>query len=985
MQPNSSQSNASNNHSLSLAKRLICRISRKEVTLFFASPTAYLFLAVFAGVSLFVFFWGEAFFSRNIADVRPLFEWMPILLIFLCSTITMRLWSEERRTGTIEHVLTQPVPLIYFVLGKFSGCLILLAAALAITLPLPITVAILGDLDWGPVFAGYVAAFLLGAAYLSIGLFVSSRSDNPIVSLIISVAVCGAFYLIGSSTLTNLFGNATGEWLRLFGSGSRFDAITRGVIDFRDLYYYLSLIAVFLCLNTYFLEKERWDNNKKDIKHHRSWQIVSGLVLANALFANLWLSQITSLRMDATAGSQYSLSSATDNYLKQLREPLLLRGYFSGKTHPLLAPLVPQIRDLLREYEIAADGKVRVEFIDPVSSPELEEEANQKYGIEPVPFQVADRYQAAIVNSYFNVLVQYGDQYQVLGFQEFIEVKASAGGEPEVQLRNPELDLTRAIKKVLNTYQSEGNLFDTVAGNLTFKAYISADDKLPEALKTFKQTVLDSANTLAKTSQGRLTIQSIDPDANQGVVGQQIAEDYGFQPMATSLFSDDRFYFYLTVQQQDQIVNIPLDDMTEGSFERNLDAAVKRFARGFTKTIAVVAPAPEVNPQMAQFGMPPQGPQFSGLEQFLGAELNIVNEDISDGQVRGDTDLLLLLAPKDLDEKQVFAVDQFLMQGGTVIAATSPFTANLSNRSLMLNEQTSGLEDWLTHHGITIEKQLVLDPQNSVFPLPVTRNVGGLRLQELRMVDYPYFIDVRGKGLTEHPITTDLPQLSVAWASPISIAKPADESTNRKTLPILSSSKGSWVTASTNISPRVDANGMTRFTPEGDLEGRHLGVLSSGRFESFFANKPSPLLEKDSGDEAEENSSESESADKALAASSVIERSPESARLIVFSSNDFLRDTVLQIAGSAGGSQYLNSVQMIANATDWALEDGSLLSIRARSHFNRTLPPMEHGTQLFWEYLNYFLAAMALFAIAWWQRRQQQKQLAQYRADFYAA
>ena len=125
---------------------LIFRVASKEITLFFASPIAYLFLASFAVVTLFVFFWGEAFFSRNIADVRPLFEWMPLLLIFLASTLTMRLWSEERRTGTLEYVLTQPAPLWQFVLGKFVGCLTLIIIALAITLPLPITYAWLGEL-----------------------------------------------------------------------------------------------------------------------------------------------------------------------------------------------------------------------------------------------------------------------------------------------------------------------------------------------------------------------------------------------------------------------------------------------------------------------------------------------------------------------------------------------------------------------------------------------------------------------------------------------------------------------------------------------------------------------------------------------------------------------------------------------------------------------------------------------------------------------
>src|SRR3546814_1424168 len=103
---------------------------------------------------LFVFFWVETFFARNIADVRPLFEWMPLLLIFLVSALTMRLWSEERRSGTLEFLLTSPVRPAYLVLGKFLACLGLVAIALALTLPLPLTVAQLGPLDWGPVAGG---------------------------------------------------------------------------------------------------------------------------------------------------------------------------------------------------------------------------------------------------------------------------------------------------------------------------------------------------------------------------------------------------------------------------------------------------------------------------------------------------------------------------------------------------------------------------------------------------------------------------------------------------------------------------------------------------------------------------------------------------------------------------------------------------------------------------------------------------------------
>ncbi len=180
----------------------ILRVARRELAAFFGSPVAYLFIGTFLAVSLFVFFWVDAFFARNLADVRPLFEWMPILLIFLCAALTMRLWSEERRAGTLETLLTLPVTTPKLVLGKFLAALGLVSVSLALTLPLPITVSLLGPLDWGPVIGAYLAALLLAAAYLSIGLFVSSRTDNPIVALIGATLVSAFFYLIGSSALT---------------------------------------------------------------------------------------------------------------------------------------------------------------------------------------------------------------------------------------------------------------------------------------------------------------------------------------------------------------------------------------------------------------------------------------------------------------------------------------------------------------------------------------------------------------------------------------------------------------------------------------------------------------------------------------------------------------------------------------------------------------------------------------------------------------
>jgi ABC-2 type transport system permease protein len=368
------------------------------------------------------------------------------------------------------------------------------------------------------------------------------------------------------------------------------------------------------------------------------------------------------------------------------------------------------------------------------------------------------------------------------------------------------------------------------------------------------------------------------------------------------------------------------------------------------------------------------GVGFSQLETFLGADLNVQQEDLTDGSVSGDADILLLAAPKDLDEIQLFAVDQFLMQGGTVIMASSPYSASLTSSNLTVQKNYSGMENWLQHHGLTIEDKLVLDSQNSAYPVPVTRSLGGFRFQELRMLDYPYFIDVRDEGLNhENLITSELPQVTMAWASPIVVDE--EKQQQRSITRLLNSSDRAWLSDSLDVMPKITRQGPGTFVPQGVQASQLLGVVSQGRFDSYFAGKPSPLVEQeDEMAESKENTAQNdaeqqEADDELLQIGHVIERSPESSRIILFSSNDFLRDQVIQLAGSAQQTRYLNTMQLLVNAVDWSLEDAGLLSIRSRSHFNRTLPPMEQSRQMFWEYLNYVLAAFALIIIALLERR----------------
>ena len=921
----------------------ITQIARKEMTSFFSSLTGLIFFGAFLACTLFIFFWVETFFARNIADVRPMFEWMPILLVFLVPALTMKMWSEEKSTGTIEILLTSAVSNLDLVLGKFLACVALVSIAVLLTLPIPITVTLLGPLDWGPVFGGYIASIFLASAYSAIGLFVSAKTSNQIVSLIFSVLLCGAFYLIGSDTILGFLPNNVRELVSLAGTGSRFESITRGVIDFRDLYYYGSITAIFICLNALALEKMRWANNPTN-NSHKQWLTITALFVANFIIGNFWIQKVTFARVDMTSGQIYSISKTTRKYLHRLKEPLLIRGYFSAKTHPLLAPLVPRLRDLLKEYELAGGGKVKVEFVDPLENPEMEKEAGEKYGIRPKPFQTSSKYQASIANSYFDVLIKYGDQFETLTFTDFIDVKAGQEQQLEVDLRNPEYDITSSIKKVLYSYQGSGNVFASLKEPVKFVGYISKDETMPEALVAFKNSLISVLADLKKKSDNKFSFELKDPSSDPELA-KKIEADHGFKPQAIGLLDPHRFWFYMTLQRGDKFVQVPIpEDLSKGGLEKATLAGVKRFAKGFLKTIGISVPP--AKPPMPQYGMPGSGKHFSILAKKLSEQFQIKPLMLENG-ISEDVDLLLLISPEKYNDKQLFMVDQFLMRGGTVILSSSPYDIDMQ-KALSCHKINSGMKEWLKHHGIEFNEALVLDKQNATFPIPIQRDVNGFQVIETLMAPYPFFVDVRGDGLNKSSgLIAGLNQVTMTWPSPIQI-KP---NKTRKNVNLLMSTNKSWTSKILNIQPDFQKYNPLGFAEADAKEQKSfvVAVTQEGKFESFFKGKESPLKSQTANQETKKSDFVN-----------VIESSPDSAKLILFGSNTFLSDEMLELASAGMGTQYTKPVELVQNAIDWSLGDRELLAIRGRAKFSRTLKPIPKEEQANWEYFNYFLAALGL-------------------------
>lgn len=229
-------------------------VFKRELSAYFATPLAYVFIIIFlvlAGVATFQL---GGFWQRGQADLASFFQFLPWLYLFLIPAIAMRLWAEEFRSGTVELLMTLPVPTWAAVLGKFLAAWAFAGIALLFTAPLWVTINNLGDPDNGAVAAGYLGSLLMAGGFLAIGSALSATTKNQVIALVLTMIVCFALLLIGFGPFTNWMAGAVPlpiiETLTGFSFLARFENLSRGVIDIRDLIYFAALIALCLTANT---------------------------------------------------------------------------------------------------------------------------------------------------------------------------------------------------------------------------------------------------------------------------------------------------------------------------------------------------------------------------------------------------------------------------------------------------------------------------------------------------------------------------------------------------------------------------------------------------------------------------------------------------------------------------------------------------------------------------------------------------------------
>ena len=230
--------------------RTIVSIIKREMSGYFGSPVAYVFIVIFLILCGFFTFQFGDFYNSNDASLRAFFVWHPWLYLFLIPAVAMRMWAEERRTRTIELLLTLPVTLPQAILGKFLAGWLFIGIALVLTFPMVITVCYLDNPDIGQIIAGYIGSFLLAGCYLAVGSFASSLTRNQVVAFIICLVICLFFVIAGWGPVTEALATtvplSVANFVASLSFMYRFDSVQRGVIDSRDLIYYASLITFML-------------------------------------------------------------------------------------------------------------------------------------------------------------------------------------------------------------------------------------------------------------------------------------------------------------------------------------------------------------------------------------------------------------------------------------------------------------------------------------------------------------------------------------------------------------------------------------------------------------------------------------------------------------------------------------------------------------------------------------------------------------------
>jgi len=389
--------------------RNIWTIARKELRGYFDHPTAYILLVVFLAINLFFYF--RSAFLIGQASLRPMFELLPWILLFFVPAVTMGSLAEEKRHGTIEVVLSQPIQEHELLIGKYVGNVLFVAIALAGTLLVPLLLTLGGSPDFGMVAAQYFGSLLLVAGMTAAGVFASALTRNQITAFIVGTAAVFVLMIAGTEVVQMGLPSWLSGPVAQLAILPHFTNVTRGVIDLRDLVYFAGLAVAFLSLAYWLLSRDRL-SHKGEL--YRNLKLGTALLVAIAVVANLFGGYIPG-RIDLTAEQLYTMSDGTKQILRDLDDVVTITFFTSDELPAQVQILERDVSDVLRDFERYSRGNVQVIRKHPDRSEEATQEA-QQLGIQPVQFNVVRREELQLKQGWLGLGVQYADESEVIPF-----------------------------------------------------------------------------------------------------------------------------------------------------------------------------------------------------------------------------------------------------------------------------------------------------------------------------------------------------------------------------------------------------------------------------------------------------------------------------------------------------------------------------------------------------------------------------------------
>lgn len=458
--------------------QIVLTIAKKELRSFFDNPTAYIVLTVFLLLWEFLFF--RNVFLVGEASLRIFFDILPWLYLILVPALTMGSIAGEKSEGTLEFLLTHPVKDLDLILGKFLGVVGFVTVSLLVIFPIALSLSLFGNIDWGVVAGQAISSILLAGIFIALGIFVSSLLGSQISSLLVTVVACFFLVVAGFDLVTANLPLTVAPLFERLSVMSHYQSLSRGVIDVRDVWYFISATALFLSLAYLELMKRRFGNRKSLF---RSFQKGVFLFSGIAILTNVVGSRIPG-RLDLTQDRVYTLSSPTRKTLGALTDVVHITLYASSALPAQFQPILRDTKDLLRDYVTYGRGNITVVYKNP-SEPQVAQEAGS-LGVREIQFNVVGQEEFQVKTGYLGLAVAYAGKHETLPFIEDTR-------DLEYQLTSFLVKLTTKDKKKIAFLSGHGE-------KSLFAEYQALNSELEKQFETESVTPAGSESEIATGS-----------------------------------------------------------------------------------------------------------------------------------------------------------------------------------------------------------------------------------------------------------------------------------------------------------------------------------------------------------------------------------------------------------------------------------------------------------------------------------------------------